>query len=353
MVTRSQPLSLHDTFIAYAEDCRDYSPLYDHLSLAIADDPDLQTLSTGGLPGQQAPNLIFAATHYLVLSGVGHPVAQYYPGVTPDAAPVDEGLYPAFRDFCLRYAEAIRPLVAARLVQTNEVGRSASLLPGYAHVSRLEGNRPLALIDFGCSAGLNLLFDRFGFEYQRPGGSSLRWGDAASPVQLRCELRGDGTPALQDGAPVAGWRVGVDLNPIDLTDPDALLWLRALVWPEHRERESTLVAAAGLMRDHPQRLIAGDGVELLQGLIAQAPADHALVVYYSFVLHQLSPEARRRFYSVLAEASRARPVYVLSMGGYMQASKVELTTWRDGEHTRETLAECMAHGQWLRWLAEA
>jgi hypothetical protein len=177
----------------------------------------------------------------------------------------------------------------------------------------------------------------------------VRWGDASSPVQLRCELRGDAVPPLQQGAPVAGWRVGVDLNPIDVTDPDALLWLRALVWPEHREREATLVAAAGLMREHPQRLVQGDGVALLPSLIAEAPADHALVVYYSFVLHQLSPEARRRFYTVLAEASHKRPVYVVSMAGLMQATKIELTAWHNGDYQRETLAECMAHGQWLRY----
>ena len=118
---------------------------------------------------------------------------------------MDDGLYPAFRDFCLNNADALRPLVASRLVQTNEVGRSACLLPGYAEVSRREEGKRLALIDFGCSAGLNLLFDRFGYDY---GPGRLRCGDAASPVQLRCELRSENTPPLQTGAPVAGWRVG-------------------------------------------------------------------------------------------------------------------------------------------------
>lgn len=352
MVIRSTPESLHDVFIAYAEDCRGYSPIYEHITRAIADDPDVQALSTGGIAGQPPPNLICAATHYLLLSGVRHDVARYYPSVTQDPAPIDDALYPAFRDFCLSNAAAIRPLVASRLVQTNEVGRSACLLPGYAEVSRRENGRPLALIDFGCSAGLNLLFDRFGYEYTSPEAHErgpVRWGDASSPVRLRCELRGDATPPLQDGAPVAGWRVGVDLNPIDVTDADSLLWLRALVWPEHREREATLVAAARLMREHPQRLIEGNGVELLPSLLDEAPPDHGLVVYYSFVLHQLSPDARRDFYAALADASHKRPVYVVSMAGLMQDTRVELTTWRNGEHQRETLAQCMAHGQWMRY----
>lgn len=353
MVIRSTPQSLHDIFLDYAADCHGYSPIYEHITAAIADDPEVQTLSTGGEPGQPPPNLICAATHYLLLSGVQHDLARYYPSVTADAAPIDDALYRAFRDFCLCNADALRPLVASRLVQTNEVGRSACLLPGYAEVSRREEGRPLALIDFGSSAGLNLLFDRFGYDYacpEAPERGSVRWGDASSRVQLRCELRSDAAPSLQQGTPVAGWRVGVDLNPIDVTDSDSLLWLRALVWPEHREREATLVAAAGLMREYPQRLIQGDGVELLPSLIAEAPADQALVVYYSFVLHQLTPEARRHFYAVLAEASHKRPVYVVSMAGLMQATKIELTTWRDGHYKRETLAECMAHGQWMRYL---
>ncbi len=348
MVIRFTPESLHDVFLAYAADCHGYSPIYEHLTAAIADDSELQALSTGGIEGQPPPNLICAASHYLLLSGVQHDVAGYYPSVTANAAPIDDGLYPAFRDFCLSHAGAIRALVTSRLVQTNEVGRSACLLPGYAEASRREDGRPLALIDFGCSAGLNLLFDRFGYDY---GPGRLAWGDTASLVQLRCELRGDAMPPLRGGAPVAGWRVGVDLNPIDVTDADSLLWLRALVWPEHREREATLVAAANLMREHPQRLVKGDGVELLPSLLAEAPADHALVVYYSFVLHQLSPGARRRFYAALADASHARPVYVVSMAGLMQATSIELTTWRNGEHQRETLAECMAHGQWIRYAA--
>src|SRR5689334_24533794 len=195
MVIRSTPQSLYDLYIAYADDCHGYSPIYEHITRAIADDPQLQELSAGGMEGQPPPNLICAASHYLLLSGVQHEVRRYYPSVAAAPAPLDEGLYPAFRDFCLSNAEALRPLIASRLVQTNEVARSACLLPGYAEASRREGGKPLALIDFGCSAGLNLLFDRFGYDY---GPGCLRWGNKASPVQLRCELRGDAVPPLQD-----------------------------------------------------------------------------------------------------------------------------------------------------------
>ena len=38
---------------------------------------------------------------------------------------------------------------------------------------------------------------------------------------------------------------GLDLNPIDVRDPDATLWLRALVWPDEVGRAELLQQAAG------------------------------------------------------------------------------------------------------------
>ena len=205
--------------------------------------------------------------------------------------------------------------------------------------------RPLAMVDFGCSAGLNLLFDRFHFDYGR-----LTWGDAASPVQLHTELRGDGAPTLSAAAPSVAYRIGVDLNPIDVTDADELLWLRALVWPEHRARQSALVAAADLAEESPPHLLSGDGVAMLPGILAEVPAGLPIVVYTSFVLHQLTHEDRERFFACLRDVAAQRPLYFVSMSGTTLESQVELTTWQGGEMRRETLLECAAHGQWLRWL---
>jgi Uncharacterized protein conserved in bacteria (DUF2332) len=48
--------------------------------------------------------------------------------------------------------------------------------------------------------------------------------------------------------------VGIDLHPVDATDPSERAWLQALVWPEnHRGR------APGLDRDVPGALAAGLG----------------------------------------------------------------------------------------------
>ena len=46
--------------------------------------------------------------------------------------------------------------------------------------------RPLALIEVGASAGLNLLFDRYGYDY----GAGRSAGDPSAPVRFTCALRG-------------------------------------------------------------------------------------------------------------------------------------------------------------------
>ncbi|HEY7356232.1 MAG TPA: DUF2332 domain-containing protein, partial [Ktedonobacterales bacterium] len=134
-----------------------FSPLYARLCRGIASDPQVLTLAAAVPPGQPTPNLLLAAVHYLLLQGIGHPLAAFYPSLTSSPDPSDA--YPAFQSFCLEYASDIRALLLSRRVQTNEVARCACLLPAFELVSRQTARAPLALIEIGASAGLNLLWD--------------------------------------------------------------------------------------------------------------------------------------------------------------------------------------------------
>ena len=68
----------------------------------------------------------------------------------------------------------------ARTVQTNEVGRSALLGPA---LTWAVGDEPVQLVDVGCSAGLNMLCDRYRFDYGAHGVT----GPADSPVRIDCQ----------------------------------------------------------------------------------------------------------------------------------------------------------------------
>ncbi len=65
---------------------------------------------------------------------------------------------------------------------------------------------------------------------------------------LPCVLEGD-VPVeglVTRGMPEVVWRGGLDLNPLDVRDDDAVRWLQTLVWPEHEDRRARLTAAVGL-----------------------------------------------------------------------------------------------------------
>src|SRR3712207_8986604 len=55
--------------------------------------------------------------------------------------------------------------------------------------------------------------------------TTLFRSDRASSVQLACGVRGDSRPPLPRAVPRVIARIGLDLNPLDVRDPDAALWL--------------------------------------------------------------------------------------------------------------------------------
>ena len=100
----------------------------------------------------------------------------------------------------------------------------------------------------------------------------------------------------------------------------------------------------------PPKLIRGDAVALLPGLLADVPADETPCVYHSYTLEYFSEDARRGFHQVLDDFGSERDLYFVEMSGIEPNGSVRLTFWRDGEREMLRLAECPPHGQWLRWL---
>jgi hypothetical protein len=321
------------------------SPLYARLARSIAADPELLALAAEAR-STPVPNLLLGAVHYLLLKGATHPLAAFYPSLT-DRPRTDADPYPVFQAFCREHQDAIRDLLRTRRVQTNEVRRCACLLPAFAYVARLAPDRPLALLEIGPSAGLNLLWDRYGYDY----GTGGQYGDPQSPVQLRCTLRGARRPPLPITLPPVAWRAGLDLNPVDVRDPDAVLWLRALIWPEHHERAALLAAALPLVQQDPPPLIAGDALDLLPAILPTVPAEATLCIFHSFTLNQFPHAARERFLAILAEHSRRRDIYRVFIEGLpgLNYPQMGCTTFAHGVAAEQALGICNAHGEWLEW----
>ncbi|GCE23511.1 DUF2332 domain-containing protein [Dictyobacter kobayashii] len=325
-----------------------FSPLYTVLARNIAADPDMLMLARFARPDQPVANLFLAAVHYLLLSGIQHPLAAFYPSLTT-LPEISIGVYPVFRNFCREHTEQIIDIISSRGVQTNEVCRCACLLPMFEIAAQLGRKRPLAIIEIGTSAGLNLLWDQYSYRYSDVFSSGTR----TSALQLDCDLQGSRIPPFPAELPNVTLRVGLDLHPINISDPDAVLWLRALIWPEHSERVVRLQRALEIARQQRPLIMAGDALKLLPVIMTNVPADTTLCVFHSFTLNQFSDEGRKQLSNILVNASKSREIFRISYESQSESEDpvLELYLYLQSLETKQVLARASAHGSWLEWLA--
>src|SRR5213594_4797874 len=248
------------------------SPLYEQISRRISEDPELLSLALRARKSELSPNLFLGAVHCLLLRGIQHPLSNFYPSLSSSSIREDDP-YPFFRSFCFVNRKEIEDLISTRRVQTNEVQRCTCLMPAYS-VAYQRAGKPLSIVDLGASAGLHLLWDHYGYDY----GEGKRFGDPNSPVQLACVLRGNISPPFPTRLPLVAYRAGIDLNPIDLNDPEMRLWLKALVWPEHRKRMESLNSAMELAKQIPPTIIQGDILTVLPEVLSKVPVDTAVCI---------------------------------------------------------------------------
>jgi hypothetical protein len=199
------------------------------------------------------------------------------------------------------------------------------------------------------TVSLFMLWDRYGYDY----GVAGYVGDRESPVQLHCEPRGDILPPLPNAIPTVSWRIGIDLNPLDVHDEHAVRWLRALIWPEHRDRAQRIEAAIAMTRQHPLPIVAGNAVDRLPEVLAQVPSEATLCIYHSYALNQTPGPVRERIFAQIAEFAQARELFRVAEEWYagMSQAELELFCYRNGEVLREKLAECEGHGRWIKFAA--
>ena len=343
----TSPGELAATFRRFAAcRCGTYAPLYARIGAAIAGDPALLAIAASAAPGQSPPDLMLAAAHYLLAREPAHPLACYYPTLTPQPATGDPAW--VFREFCMERRDQLTALVSTRRVQTNEVRRCCYLLPAVMLAAHLAG-RPLALIETGTSAGLNLAMDHYAYDY----GTGTMIGDPASPLTLRCRLDGTHRPPLSLPIPQVGWRAGIDLHPLDPASPDDAAWLRALVWADHPGRAALLAAALTAAATRPPvPLHAGDAAERLPAVVGSAPADMTVCLFHTAFLAHFPPLDRERFEHLVAVLSTARLIYWVQAEPRHDPAepRLRLTACEEGRITGQwPLGRYHPHGEYLEW----
>ncbi|WP_109508600.1 DUF2332 domain-containing protein [Nocardioides speluncae] len=245
-----------------------YSDCFAQWCAGVAGDAEVQAWIATLPPLKQQPNIVFAAARW-------HGV--------PAPAPYD-----ALRDALLADDGTIRATILERRTQTNEVGRLANLAPVFAMI-----DGPVALLEVGASAGLCLYPDRYSYDWTPLGGLA---GPPDSPT-LPCQV--DGPMPVPAGLPKVAWRGGIDLNPLDVHDEDAMAWLTTLVFPEQEWRRERLRVAVEVARAEPPAIRKGNLLDELPRLLEEIRGYGTPLVFHTAVIAYLEPEDRRRFHAMM------------------------------------------------------
>jgi hypothetical protein len=354
-VTVRRARTLAEVYRHFGEvDAAGTSPLYERVAVALSESDEALRAIEAAPARKRHPALILAALHDLALAGRAPALAAAYAAADGDAAAG------AAIDTLLRMTDSVAAIAARRRPRTDETGRCTVLYPAVAEAARRVGANAVGLIDVGCSAGLSLNVDRVGITYDN--GQSL--GDPWSPVQLSSSVVGD-RPVPTRAVPEVVARVGVDLDPVDVTDADEARWLRACVWPDQPERVARLEAEMALAATAPPLLLRGDAVEVLPDAVARVPANALPVLTTTWALAHFPLESRLRFLHRLDEAATGRAVAWVSVEGVGVAPAIPTLGDRrasghsiiglavfDGSALRaEAVGRCWSRGRLLAWLA--
>ena len=298
------------------------SELYAEWASGVETDPEVLELVIGLPRPKRQPNLIFACARLL-----GAPLAGY----------------PVFRRWLLDSWPAVAAEARVRATQTNEPRRLTAIMPVLAAI----GPR-VALLEVGASAGLCLYPDRYSYDY-----SGHRVDPVEGPSTVLLTTDSTGPVPLPSHPPEVVWRAGLDLNPLDVRDPEDVRWLETLVWPEQVERRRRLDAAMAIVRREPPLLHGGDAVAGLAALAALAPAGVPLVIVSPAVLVYLAPDQRAAF-----------PAAVTGLGRWISLDGVGILPQVDAllpdppapgdfivSLDGRPVARCGPHGQTLDWIA--
>ncbi|HUF01316.1 MAG TPA: DUF2332 domain-containing protein [Gaiellaceae bacterium] len=308
------------------------SPVVAAVFRRCAKDP-LSLEALGPDPSWDAPHRLLAGVRVLALRG------------EVEDFELAEDSWGAFRAILGERREWLATFVRERPVQTNEVQRCWTLVPIFLTVARA-ARRPLALIELGASAGLNLLWDRYRYSYR-----AGTWGDPAAPVRLEGEERSAVPGELLCTGVDVSTRVGIDLAPVDATSEDGMHLLKAFVRDDgYRAR---LEQAASMLRSEPPRLVRGDYLEVLPELLGDRDETSMTVVFQTHSTVYLTDEERGRLRSIVEAAGAEGPLAWISTptpeehGQRRGDYPLELATWPGG--SRRIVARTSVRAEWLEW----
>lgn len=340
-------LEIRDAFCEQAGFCRALgSPLTADALEAAADKLSPDTRTGGRVlawPGDPAPTAdalalrLAGGLHALARSGEDAALTAAYRGAGDVRRAVSRALE--------THDAWIEPWLDSP-PQTNEPGRAAAVMAALL-VAAQSYPMPIDLLEIGSSGGLVLNLGHYRYDL---GGTGA--GDPDSPLLLAPEWRGAAPPDA-DIAIVS--RHGVDLRPIDLSQPGAGEKLAAYCWADQTLRVGNADKAIALARRHPPPIDTGDAADWVERRLTPPQADGVMrIFYHTITLQYLPNEDQRRVKNAVeqagARADERRPFGWISfeLPGADKPVALRLRLWPSGDDLH--LANAHPHATWIEWL---
>lgn len=287
------------------------------------------------------PLRVAAGLHNLFLTGEDKRLEPVYAGLTTDQGAVDA----IVADMAVKYDARLMPWLDSP-PQTNEVGRSASLMAGLLWLSERLGPK-FEMNEIGASAGINTMMGRYHYDL-----GGVQVGPSLSRMKIKPEWRG--APPPQASAEIVSIK-GCDVAPIDLTDPQQALRLKSYVWPEAIERMGRLDTAIAMAERAAPELIKMDAGDFVEQMLAEEQEQGVTRVLFHSVMWQYLPEfttdrIEKAMEDAGAKATTERPLAWLWLETNRATFRHELRVryWPGGEKWVQ-LAQAHPHGAWVEW----
>jgi hypothetical protein len=328
------------------------------------------------IPPDKLPALLFqAAATYLVLELEPEPLRSWFPIVGQPQPELDRCFEAEFRSFCLDHRERLLDLCARHRYQMNEVGRCADVVAALSDAAR--DGRDVALVDIGTGAGLGLHLDRYRYRYRQRDGDVMTVGEHDAEVEIETEIRGSAAPMEKALLPHVAERVGIDIEPLDVTDPAVRSWLAACI-PQEIAAVTRFHQAVRIAMNHPAPVVRGDADTVLPRVLDELPQDLLVCLVDTYVHVFFSTDELARFRAIVQEAGAARDLDWISIdplvplgsaasksvlgvpvpSALIERSKREgvfgvigRLSYRRGEPTAALLGVAHPGAAWLEWLS--
>lgn len=329
-------------------ECKDIAPLYFLLCNHISLDEELLKIAAKVRIGQPIPNLFLSAVHYLLIKSPEENLAQFYPTITGISS--DEIPFDLFKSFVLENETKILEIIQTRIVQTNVINRCSYLMPIFSQIIHSE-KKHATIIDIGSSAGLTMNWDLYNYKYSE---FNL---NINSEIQVYTEIRNNNLPKTFFPIHQQISKIGIDQNPIDLSDENEKLWLKALVWTDHLERFQIMDSALKLASRQKNKIFKASTISEFNEIISQVPPEHTLIIYSTVTFYQFLKELIADFWTMLDRIGNSRDLYFVSAEGlnaYQEKYNtkdmvVELTHYQNGEKSQKLVCTTNGHGNWIDW----